>query len=194
MVRREEAVALVTAAGASSRMGRPKALVTWPPGATTTLLEHQLAALAGFRAVVVVIGAHALEVPAPAVTVVNERWAEGRSTSIEAGARALPDDARAVLVAAVDQPLDAAVIDVLLAALGDGDAAVQPLAVDARRPDDGPRRGHPIVFAGDALPLLRAASSFDEGLRGITRARPAMPVPVASAAIHLDLNTPEDLV
>ncbi|MFO0749432.1 MAG: nucleotidyltransferase family protein [Myxococcota bacterium] len=189
MLRREEVVALVTAAGASSRMGRPKALVAWPPGAGTTLVEHQVRALAGFRAIVVVTGAHAFAPPAPAVEAHNARWAEGRSTSLEVGAAALPDDARAVLVTAVDQPLDPDVVDALLATLDlEQDDAVQPMSRATGR------RGHPLVLAGRHLAALRQASRFPEGLRGILAAHPARAVPVDSPAIHLDLNTPADVV
>src|SRR5690606_22119320 len=53
--------AIVLAAGASSRMGRPKALLPW---GDRTLLEHELATLdeAGVTEVVVVIGRHAQQI------------------------------------------------------------------------------------------------------------------------------------
>lgn len=185
MVQREDVVALVTAAGASARMGTPKALVTWPRGGTMTLLEHQLAALSGLRDVVVVTGAHALDVPRPARAVHNERWAEGRSTSIEAGALALCD-APAVIVCAVDQPIDPGVLVALLESFGPDDVVLEP--------EHEGRRGHPLVLAGTLLAALRRASTYDEGLRGVVRAHRRRALAVTSPLIHLDLNTPEDLV
>ncbi len=48
--------AIVTAAGRSARMGRPKALLPW---GGRTLIEHQCAALGGLAEVVVVVGSGA---------------------------------------------------------------------------------------------------------------------------------------
>lgn len=179
----------MTAAGASSRMGTPKALLDW---GGRPLVAHQAAALAGFADVVVVVGAGgeairaAAPLPAPARYLDNPRWAEGRSTSVEAGARALSDAARAVLVVAVDQPLEGAVVDALL-------AAFDPEAHAVAQPVSGGRRGHPLLLAGSALPALRRASERPEGLRDVVRdlrAR-AVEVEVASDGVHRDLNTPE---
>lgn len=189
MLRRAEVVALVTAAGASSRMGTPKALLDW---GGQPLVAHQAEALAGFAEVVVVLGAAreairaAAPLTSPARYVDNPAWAEGRSTSVEAGARALGAAARAVLVVAVDQPLEAAVVDALL-------AAFDPEAHAVAQPVRGGRRGHPLLLAASALPALRRASERPEGLRDVVRdlrAR-AIEVEVASDGVHHDLNTPE---
>lgn len=188
---RADCVALVTAAGASTRMGSPKALVDW---GGRPLVAHQAATLAGFRDVAVVVGAEADRVmtaaplAAPARYVVHPGWAAGRSSSLEAGARALPDDAGAVLVCAVDQPLTARTVDALL-------AAFDPATHDLAQPLAGGRPGHPLLLAGRLLAELRRASAHPTGLRDIVRAaRPrALLVPVDDPGVHADLNTPEAL-
>ena len=79
--------AILTAAGESTRMGRPKALLPWHG---TTLLEHQTACLidAGAAEVVVVLGhqANAVvpQVKGPHVRhVLNPDYRLGKTTSIK---------------------------------------------------------------------------------------------------------------
>lgn len=185
-------VAIVTAAGASSRMGRPKALLPW---GNATLLEHQVASLAAFpfdRIVVVTGHGHdalaseleALREDHPQLlTVHNPRWELGRSTSFEAAAEALADllPARA-LVTAIDQPLAPLVIAALL---------VQPDQEAVLVPTFEGRRGHPILLPAAGTAQLGRASTFTEGLRDIANQLERREVPVDSPSIHLDLNTPE---
>lgn len=84
---------LVLAAGASSRMGYPKALL--PTSANVPLAVHQMRLLrtAGCQRVAVVLGAQAESI-AKKITdgevVRHPDWAKGRLTSIQAGLRALP--------------------------------------------------------------------------------------------------------
>ena len=108
--------AIVLAAGASRRMGRPKPLLPWR---NSTLLEHELAVLAeaGIDRVAVVLGARAdlvrRALGADRPFVFNARWGAGRSTSLARGAWALrpaegDETPEAVLVQNVDQPTTAA--------------------------------------------------------------------------------------
>lgn len=182
----------MTAAGASSRMGSPKALVNW---GGRPLVAHQAATLAGLRDVVVVVGSEAERVvaeaplPPPARYVVHPGWAEGRSSSLEAAACALPDDAQAVLVCAVDQPLRSATVDALL-------AAFDPAEHDLAQPLADGRPGHPLLLAGRFVHELRRASAHPTGLRDIVRAARvrSVLVPIADPGVHADLNTPEALI
>ena len=188
MPHRSDTVAILTAAGASRRMGTPKALLLWPPGRpdAVSLVRFQLQQLAGFRDVVVVTGAESLEHQAfapPARRVHNPGWASGRSSSLEVAARALPDDAAWILIAAIDQPLDPEVVDALLAAPGEG----------PHIPIHDGRRGHPVLLPGRLLPSLRTVSTWPEGLRSLVRSEVPTLVPVDSPAIHVDLNTPEQV-
>lgn len=105
--RRGQVAGIVLAAGAGRRVGLPKALVEI---GGRYLLQHAVEALrkGGCSRIVVVLGAHADEVQArvalPDVEViVNDRWADGLSTSFAAGLRAC-EKAAAVVVMLVDQP------------------------------------------------------------------------------------------
>ncbi|MBR3583339.1 MAG: NTP transferase domain-containing protein [Kiritimatiellae bacterium] len=88
---------IVLAAGASRRMGTPKALLPTPSG--LPLAAHQAARLraAGCAPAAVVIGSAADAVRAalpPTIPAIeNPRWAEGRATSLQAAAAACPDAA-----------------------------------------------------------------------------------------------------
>jgi len=104
--------AIILAAGASRRLGRPKQLVRI---AGETLLGHTIRVVSEAAAdpILVVIGAHreAIEagVDLAAVrTVVNPDWEEGIASSLQAGMRALgqsASDATAVLLLTCDQPM-----------------------------------------------------------------------------------------
>jgi CTP:molybdopterin cytidylyltransferase MocA len=194
--------ALITAAGASTRMGTPKALVPWAPSpneAARPLLLHQVGVLgevcaAGLEIepVVVVLGHAALEIRQslavpPWVTLVDHpEWARGRSSSLEVGAAALAGTAPdAVFIAAVDQPLIAAVVASLCGAWTDADEVLVP----AHRG----RRGHPILLSGRLLPWLAEVSTYPEGLRDLVRGARRRELDVDDPRIHLDLNTPEAL-
>ena len=116
--------ALVLAAGASSRMGRPKAAL--PLGSTgQTVLSTAVTTLlaAGLPSVTVVAGAHPVAVraawpprlPTGALAKVGDRrvtiidhagWAQGQLSSLVAGLNFLDDPLlEAVLVTLVDVPL-----------------------------------------------------------------------------------------
>ena len=86
---------IVLAAGASRRMGTPKALLPTPSG--LPLAAHQAARLrtAGCAPAAVVIGSAADAVraalPPTLPTIENPRWSQGRATSLQAAVSALPD-------------------------------------------------------------------------------------------------------
>jgi molybdenum cofactor cytidylyltransferase len=101
--------AIILAAGASSRMGRPKQLLEWRK---RPLLEHAVANARAVLAerVIVVLGANAeaiqTTIDLSAVTsIVNPDWQEGMASSIRVGIRALPESAEAALILLCDQPL-----------------------------------------------------------------------------------------
>ncbi|MGE5707859.1 MAG: nucleotidyltransferase family protein [Bacteroidota bacterium] len=182
-----DCAAIVTAAGFSSRMGSLKALLDWQG---KPLLLHQLERLKGFGQLIVVTGHEAARlrtlIPSipPAREVFNPDYPTGRTGSLLAGFRALAP-ARAILVAAVDQPIEDGLPEALVQALEE-----HPYAFPVH---DG-RRGHPLVFRGDLLPELCTISEETEGLRGISRKyrAEAVAVPWASPSIFADLNTPAD--
>jgi CTP:molybdopterin cytidylyltransferase MocA len=108
--RRALDIGIVLAAGASSRMGSAKALLS--DGSGRTFLERITASLrrGGCAAVIVVAGRHAQEIasalPAGALLALNSRWEKGQLESARVGLeRALDLEPRVVLLHLVDMPL-----------------------------------------------------------------------------------------
>lgn len=170
-------VGLVLAAGGSTRMGRPKALL---PLDGRPLIVAQVRALAARCGVVrVVLGGHgaALDaaLPPEVARIWNPDWAcTAMAASIRLGLDALPDDAP-VLVTPVDvPPAPDWVLDALLA---------------------GGAPALPAVEGQDAHPALVLAGPTREALeRGTLRdaLAQARRVPLAWPEGLLNFNTPED--
>jgi molybdenum cofactor cytidylyltransferase len=179
--------ALILAAGASVRMGSPKALLPW---GDSTLLDQAIgqARAAGVDELVVVLGPatqHLTQSLAPHVRVaLNPDPATGRSTSIRLGCAQLPDALDVILIQSVDQPASAELLEVLFAAVTPG--------VDVVVPTFEGRRGHPVCLAGHLLPELVAITEEEEGLRSIVRRHAArlVEVPVTAESVVWNLNDP----
>jgi molybdenum cofactor cytidylyltransferase len=183
--------ALLLAAGESTRMGQPKALLPW---GGLPLLDYQLRELAASAAgePIVVLG-HRAEELAPIVrrygarAVINPRYREGRATSIAAGMAAVPPDAEAVLVASVDQPRPRSVFDGLI-------AAHRRLGGPITRAVHGQRHGHPTVFARTLFEELRRVSEESEGLKSVLRrhADQIHDADLGDPIVLVNLNTPAE--
>jgi CTP:molybdopterin cytidylyltransferase MocA len=127
--------AVVLAAGASTRFGSPKQRV---------LLEPVLERVRGSSVdgVLVVLGAHDLEVSAPVVRC--GEWERGPGASLRCGLHALPETAKAAVVVLGDGPaLNPKAIDRLIAAW-----RAQPAEVVAAT--YGGVRLHPVLIARSA--------------------------------------------
>lgn len=184
--------AIIPAAGASARMGHPKALLVYRG---TTFLEGVLDAAyaAGIERRVVVLGNHADQIRAAVdlsgvQVVMSEDVTAGPIGSIRAGITAvLNHPVEAALVWPVDRPhVQVATIQALAAAfLGQRHEIVVP--------EYEGRRGHPVIFARSVFDELLAAPDH-VGARAVVRRDPARVVCVAvdDAAVLEDLNTPED--
>ena len=180
--------AVVLAAGASSRMGRPKLLL--PVDGPDALVRLSVARVlaAGLDEVLVVLGAEADAVAAalaglPVRTVLNPRYAEGQSTSLRAGVEALRAGTEAVVVALADQPLpEPGLIARLVATFR---ASGRPVVVPRYR--DG--RGTPVLFAAAVFDELRLVTG-DQGGRGVVArdSTRVMEVPV-DGAMPPDVDT-----
>jgi molybdenum cofactor cytidylyltransferase len=188
--------AVVLAAGLSSRMGRPKALLTLPSGETFlarivgTFLE------AGIDDVVVVVGHQAEAIVAafattglPARFVKNDAFARGQLSSILAGLRAIDRPGVAgMLLMLVDVPLvSAATVRAVLA---------HQRLTRARivRPVHGARHGHPVFIDRSLFDALRRADP-SEGAKPLVRAHAtaASDVAVDDEGAFSDFDTPADL-
>jgi molybdenum cofactor cytidylyltransferase len=189
-------VPIVVAAGASSRMGSPKAALRL---GDRTALRWILDACAeaGLGPAIVVSGAHpdavreAARGAAPFPSLVqNEAWASGRTSSIRAGLGALPDAARAFLLWPVDVPLAGPALPLLLEAFRSrrpGELACVP--------SHGDRRGHPIVFdrsVGRELEGLAPDASARDVVRGLAARGALRHVVVADPGVLWDMDSPED--
>lgn len=175
--------AIVLAAGASSRMGRPKA--TLPAGGGASFLEAILATLgaAGADASIAVV-APGFEPPCPFVT--NPDPSRGMLSSVQCGLRALPPGLDAVLVWPVDHPLvEVTTVAAMIAAFRAGGHSV---VVPAFRG----LRGHPVLFASAVLPELDAADPA-QGARAVVHAHAdRLELAVDDPGVVGDIDTPED--
>jgi CTP:molybdopterin cytidylyltransferase MocA len=184
--------AVLLAAGASSRLGEPKALLAEADGVPRVVRVARDLAAAGCAPVLVVVGAHRAVVEAAlvgeAVTVVpHPGWAAGMGSSIAAGVSALdthPEGAYAgaLLVAPCDMPgATAAHLAWLVEASGAGMWRVASGYTDGAR-------GMPAVFPRADWPLLQGLAG-EGGGRGLLREGAVVVVPLADG--DHDLDTPD---
>ncbi|WP_211267406.1 nucleotidyltransferase family protein [Nonomuraea candida] len=174
---------LLLAAGAGSRLGRPKALVEY---AGERLVDRGVRLLAegGCHPVVVVLGAATVQVRG-AVTVRNPDWAAGMGSSLRAGLAALPEEAESVVVALADQPLigPGAVRALIAARAG--------LAVATY----GGRRRNPVLISRAHFAGVAELAVGDVGARPYLKAHPELvvEVPCDEHGDPADIDTPEEL-
>ncbi|MYC08109.1 MAG: nucleotidyltransferase family protein [Chloroflexi bacterium] len=182
--------AILTAAGESRRMGRPKPLLAWRG---TTLVEHQISALfdGGAAEVVVVVGHEADAVAAQvahtgARCVPNPDYLQGKTTSIKSGLSAISADADAIMLLAVDQPRTASIVSAVVRAHIAGDA----LITSPRYEGHG---GHPLIFAASLRGELSRITEERQGIREVFQAHrnSVQEYALDDPMIRLDLNTPE---
>jgi molybdenum cofactor cytidylyltransferase len=179
--------AVILAAGASRRLGRPKQLVQVE--GETLLRRAVRAALAGCSPVLVVVGARGREVAdslagMPVQVVDNAEWEEGMAASIRAGVRALPPDSPAAVFLVCDQlAVDGSLVGRLLAI-----HRAHPEAVVACAYDD--TRGTPTLFPARCFPQLLLLRG-DRGARDLLAAPDVLTVPFPAGTA--DVDTPGDL-
>jgi len=184
--------AVILAAGESSRMGTPKALLTYEG---RPFLEHllEITRHPEIGATRVVLGANAEEIREhaaldPETVVVNPEWNQGQLSSIQAAIRSLPAGTDGILLCLIDHPLISAA---LVAELVDRFyASKKPIVIPAY----SGRRGHPVIFSSQLYPELLAAP-LDTGARAVVWAHKAevLEVPTSEQGVVLNLNDPETL-
>lgn len=203
--------AIILAAGASSRMGFPKALLPWDG---MPLLANVLRELLATRIgrVLVVLGANGQRIrqeveqaagragiplavgrgqPAKVRFVHNPSWQEGKSTSIRTGALALSSGATDVLLLSVDQPIRAEVVEALM-------GAHEQAGKEATLPVYGGRRGHPVALAARLRRELASLSEEKQGLRELMGRLESQDLlalyELAAPCVRWNLNRPEDVL
>lgn len=185
--------AVILSAGASSRMGRPKALLPYREG---TFLEHLIEVTRhpriGLTRIVLGAGAEVIRGIAKldsSMVVLNPDWEQGQLSSIWAGLRSLEgEDTDGIVLCPVDHPLVTArlVSDLVDRFYETGKAIVLPTY--------NGRRGHPAIFSNTLFGELLAAP-LDQGARSVVWAHAAdiVEVPTDEEGVVLNLNDPDML-
>ena len=180
---------VILAAGAASRMGQPKLLLSWK-GETLIKRAARTALEAGLDPVMVVTGSGAVEMQAALAglsvqMVYNPDWGDGQSTSVRAGINALPEQTAAVIFMLADQPY---VSTGLIQQLVKTYAQSRPSIL---APFVGEKRANPVLFDHsmfDALCWLQG----DAGARSIFGRYPPTALPWPDERLLFDVDTPED--
>ena len=193
---------LILAGGASQRMGAPKAIMPW---GNETFLQTVCGKMrtTGVTPLFAVFGAHYREAQTHcrscgALPIHNERWPLGQFSSLQIGVSRVPPARHAasascpmagVMIALVDQPHIEANVFAEIARMSR--LFPDKLIIPSRHG----RRGHPFVIPRRLFQALLAMPLYAT-TRDFLRAHEAQQVlvPVSDEGIHIDLDTPEDLL
>jgi len=202
MVRASSFGGVILAAGESSRMGRDKALLPWPPAATgqppstETFLSASIRLLnAVCDFVVVVVGKNEASL-APTIyaegasLVANPAPERGQFSSLQVGLRAVLDQGRdAAMVTLADRPpVKLATLAILRQAFDNADQKTWAVV-----PEFSGQHGHPYLVGREMIEaFLRVAPTSTA--RDVERAHQEhiRYVTVDDPLVAINVNTPED--
>ena len=183
----------MTAAGGSTRMGRPKPLLEWQ---SVPLVRFQIDGLldAGAHEVVVVLG-HESNLVARHVSgdgvrsVVNADYKHGKTTSVLRGILSADPEATDLLLLAVDQPRPAWVVKKVI------EWHIEKGALITSPRYQG-RGGHPLMFSATLRGELESITDEGQGVREVfdVHRGEVNEVMFDDPIVRLDLNTPEEYV
>jgi CTP:molybdopterin cytidylyltransferase MocA len=183
---------IILAAGASTRMGEPKQLLSI--SGDPLVIRATEAALASIAwPIVVVLGAHAdrirpLLARHPVLIAENPAWIEGMASSLRTGIATLQQFSRslnAAVVALCDQPaFSAAIIDRLISA-----QRITGRSIVAARYNG--RNGAPALFLREHFAAL-ATLTGEAGARELLNSSPERIASVDLPEMSTDLDTPAD--
>jgi molybdenum cofactor cytidylyltransferase len=194
--------AAILAAGEGARFGGPKALAEIGGRSLLEIVVETCARSLADEVVAVVGASHEaacarVEAARARLSgqalrcVVNDRWREGRTTSVQAAWASCPAG-WSLLVVPVDHPavrlvtLDA-LFGVFGYAAGEPDVTVPVVEVEGRR-----RRGHPILLSHRLRDEVLALGP-NEPLHDVVHRHVVLEVPVDDPGILLDIDEPGDL-
>jgi molybdenum cofactor cytidylyltransferase len=193
--------AVILAAGESTRMGRDKALLPWPPGAAepsgTTFLSAAIESLQDFNdSVIVVAGKNENFLAAPvyaagATMVINPAPERGQFSSMQVGLQEVLNCGRdAAMVTLVDRP---PLMNTTVQALREEFNQVLARAKWGVIPEHNGRHGHPILIGREMIEAFLKASPSATARDVEHQFRSQIEYfPVNDANVTLNVNTPED--
>ena len=186
-------VPIILAAGASSRMGRPKALCEFD-GWTCIELALDACREASLAPPIVVLGFHAEAIRrhvsfGDATVVLNQYAERGQTSSLKSGLTALPDRTEAFLLYPVDFPLVSAAELRLLLAAWRARSGGQHIFI----PSHDRRRGHPVLLDATLRDAFMRLAD-DSPARVVIDALPdrISYVECETPTVLVDMDTPED--
>jgi len=182
---------LILAAGESSRMGTPKATLTYRGRTFLELIVRTLRE-GGLDRMVVVLGHQAEDIQRqveiePAQVVINPDYRFGQTSSLQVGLRALmADDLEAVLLCLVDHPaVCGETVRRIVAAFRQCGA---PVVV----PTYHARRGHPVLLGRQVFDELLALDCQAGADSVVRKYRPqTQVVEVEDEGVVIDVDDPE---
>jgi len=187
-------IAVILAAGESSRMGRPKALL---PVDGIRFIERIVTALRATRVgeIITVLGHNAEEMrqkisDLPITTVVNPDYKLGQLSSLVAAIRWVQkndETVDAILVHLVDHPyIDAKLVNLMIERFYE----TKKLIVLPRYRG---KRGHPVIFSSALFPELLAAP-LEQGAKSVVHAHRDETLEIESEdeGVTVDIDTPEE--
>jgi molybdenum cofactor cytidylyltransferase len=202
MTRAPGFAAVILAAGESSRMGRDKALLPWPPSAagrapsSDTFLSAAIRSLSPAADFVVVVVGKNEAALAPIIysegasLVVNPDTSRGQFSSLQIGLREILNHGRdAAMVTLVDRPpVSSVTIHFLRIAFESADQHIWAIV-----PEFSGKHGHPYLVGREMIEaFLRVpATSIAREVEHAHQAH-IQYIPVDDPLVALNINTPED--
>ncbi len=176
---------ILLGAGSSGRMGRPKAVLTWPDGVTFVERLVRVCHETGLDPVILVVNGEVMKVlpNLPGVkTVINDHVDRGRFHSLLLGLEKVPPGSP-VFIHNIDNPFlgEGLMNRMILQVIPDG--FVVPL--------HDRRRGHPVLAGGVMTDKIRGMD-WHSDLRAVMKNSGVREIACDHPGIHWNINTPAD--
>ncbi|HPQ81974.1 MAG TPA: nucleotidyltransferase family protein [bacterium] len=187
---------VILAAGASSRMGHPKAMLRLDDGATLLSSQASLLSKAGCSVVAAVVGSMAEDIRAGNVELEvlwakNENWRAGQFSSVQVGLSAVKKaGAKRALVLPVD--VAGVRVETIEAII---ETSLRNPHAEAVLPEFEGRGGHPVCFSMAAVDRILEMDPADLNSRldsFIRTSTTAIRLPVNDPRVVRNVNTPEE--